>query len=145
MKAPFVRNPYNYDMDKASLEAATPVFGDELTIQSDRDEVDINTIVRRFGVTGHLPQNVRVPLTGDFTNIGSFQDAMNAINAAEDSFMQMPAELRAKLGHDPARFIEWCADEGNREEMKKYGLLRPEDVVKVPPVVPPKPNDPPKE
>lgn len=135
---PFVRSAYNYDMDKASVEHGTMPYGDDLTIQSQKDECDINVIMRRFGLTGQMPQNVRAPLVGDFTGCGDFQSAMNAINAAQDSFMQMPPELRAELGHDPARFVEFCNDEKNKDRMKKYGLLLPGDDPVVPPVVPPR-------
>lgn len=138
MSPPFVRSPYNYDVDAASLESGLDCSNlPDLTVQSDKDDADINVLVRRFGVTGTMPQNVRAPLVGDFTGVTDFQTAMNAVNQANDSFLQMPAELRAKLGHDPARFVDWCADDKNREEMKKYGLLMPGDDPVVPPVVPP--------
>lgn len=137
MKSPFVRSPYNYDMEVASLMHATVPYGEDLTIQSEKDECDINVIARRFGVTGHMPQNVRAPLVGDFSNVGDFQSAMNAINSAEDAFMQMPAELRAQLGHDAGRFVDWCSDDKNKDAMRKYGLLRPGEEPIIAPVVPP--------
>jgi len=136
----FIRTPYNYDMDAASKECGLECCGEDLTIQSAKDDCDINVIVRRFGVTGTMPQNVRAPMTGDFSNVGDFQTAMNAVDVARDSFMQMPAELRAELGNDPARFIRWCEDTGNNERLKKYGLLKPGDPPVVPPVVPPPPG-----
>lgn len=92
-------------------------------VQSQKDEADINTIVRNFGVTGKLPASVRVPSYGDFDTVTDYRSALEAIIAAEDSFAQMPSELRARLGHDPARFVDWCADSNNRDEMRKLGLL----------------------
>lgn len=54
----FVRSAYNYDRRAASRRTATDCSivpeGDvvEPTIQSAKDECDINVLVRRFGVTG---------------------------------------------------------------------------------------------
>lgn len=95
------------------------------TVQSQKDEADINVIVRNFGVTGKVPMSVRVPEYGDFDSVSDYRDAIDAIRAAEASFLAMPAELRKRLDHDPQRFVEWCADAGNLEEMRKLGLAVP--------------------
>ena len=42
------------DMDEASVEAGLECKDDSLAVQSQRDEADINTIVRRFGLSGEL-------------------------------------------------------------------------------------------
>jgi len=133
---PFVRSPYNYDMDAATVEHGTVVDGEDRTIQSGKDDADINVIVRRFGVSGVVPQTVRAPMSGDFTSFKDFQTAVNAVVNAEDSFLKMPAELRASLSHDPAKFVAWCSDDENRDEMKKYGLLRPGEEPPAPAPIP---------
>jgi len=58
----FVRSPYNYDMAKASVESGLACEDASRAVQSQREDADINVIVKRFGLTGQLPQNVRVPL-----------------------------------------------------------------------------------
>jgi len=124
----FVRNEYNYDMDEASVEAGLECKDDSLAVQSQRDEADINTIVRRFGLSGELPQGVRAPTYGDFEDIVDFQSAMNAVRGAEESFMAMPAEVRSRFGNDPQAFVEFCSDEANLDEMRKLGLAIPAKV-----------------
>ena len=47
-KIPFVRNPYNYDMDQVSQETGLKCEDPSLTQQHCRDECDINVIVERF-------------------------------------------------------------------------------------------------
>ena len=123
MKTPFIRTPYNYDTLAASDESAIQCLDESLAKQSFQEECDINTIVRRFGLTGEMPSNVRMPTYGDFTGISNYQDALNAILEAEDSFMAMPAEIRARFQNDPAQFVEFCSDEANREEAVKMGLV----------------------
>lgn len=132
----FVRSPYNYDRNAVSDE--TGLFcdpesdeGRSKAVQSEREEADINTLVRRFGITGQLPQNVRVPTYSDFTDVFDFQTAMNAILAAEQSFMSMPADVRSRFHNDPQEFLEFCQHETdgkltNLEEMRKLGLAVPE-------------------
>ena len=53
--APFVRSPYNYDMSAVSDETGLCCEDESLAIQSAKEDADINTIVRRFGLTGELP------------------------------------------------------------------------------------------
>lgn len=100
-----------------------------LAVQSQKEEADINTIVRNFGVTGQLPQGVRVPSYGDFDGVDDYRTAIDAVRAAEASFLAMPSALREKLGHDPARLVDYCADPANLEEMRSLGLAPPVAVV----------------
>lgn len=120
---PFVRSPYNYDTGVASDESGLACLDPSLATQEARDEVDINTIVRRFGLTGELPQGLRAPSYGDFTGIGDYQSALNAVLAAEATFNQVPAEVRARFANDPQRFLAFCSDPANADELEKLGLL----------------------
>lgn len=123
MHAPFVRSPYNYDVDQASDESGLKCGDVSLAVQDQRDEVDINTIVRRFGLTGQLPDNVSAPTYGDFTGVHDYHSAMNAVAKANEAFEEMPAEVRARFQNDPAAFVAFCSDDKNREEAVKLGLV----------------------
>lgn len=124
MKVPFLRTPFNYDRDKASDEAGLICEDESLAIQSAADEANINTIVRRFGLTGQLPDQVAMPRSGDFCGIPDFHTAMNLIRTTQEEFLRVPAEIRAKFGNDPQSFMEFLEDEGNRDEARKMGLLK---------------------
>lgn len=137
-----LRAPGNYDVDRISnLSAIDFMKVDEvtgelvkevsLTQQEFKDECDINEIVRRFGLTGQLPDNYRAPVSGDFTGISDFKTAMDAVRAAQDRFMEMPAELRARFDNDPQKLIGFLDDEKNREEAIKLGILnKPPEVTR---------------
>lgn len=120
-----LRAPHNYDYNQASDEAALRCTDPSLTKQADAEDADINTIVRRFNVTGQLPQNVRMPTYGDFTDIPDFHQAQNAIRMATESFAAMPAHVRARFHNDPHEFVEFCSDDSNRAEAEKLGLVTP--------------------
>lgn len=125
IKRPFCRSPYNYDTRAASLASGLFCEDETLAQQQFRDECDINTIIRNFGLTGQMPADVRVPLQGDFAEAPDFQSAMNLLLAAEDAFMQYPAELREEFQNDPGKFVEFVSDPKNVERCRELGLARP--------------------
>lgn len=110
-------------------------IGESLAVQSEKDNCDINVIVRRFGVTGQLPVVARPPTYEDFGGVFDFQSAMNMIRASEESFAEMSAEVRKRFNNDPHEFVDFCTKEENLPEMRKLGLAVPEVVE--PPVVAP--------
>lgn len=120
---PFLRTQHNYDMNKAGDEDALHCTDKTLTQQHMAEEADINTLVKRFNLTGQLPTNVRMPEYGDFTGVYDFQTAMNAIALANEAFDQMPADVRARFHNDPHEFVDFVADEANRAEATKMGLV----------------------
>jgi len=123
MKTPFLRTPYNYDRDAASNESGLHCEDATLTQQHFKDETDINNILRQFNITGLLPEQPLSPRYGDFTGIGDYHSALNAVIAADDQFMALPAILRARFENDPAQLIDFLSDENNRSEAEKLGLL----------------------
>lgn len=123
MKPPFIRTAYNYDVDDVSRETSLVCDDESLAVQSERDECDINTIVRRFGLTGHIPVGVRMPSYGDFVGVSDYQTALHAIMEADEAFMAMPAEIRERFKNDPAAFVDFCADPANMDEARSLGLV----------------------
>lgn len=129
----FLRTEFNYDMNLAGDESGLKCMDPTLTKQSFAEEVDINTIVQRFHITGELPQNVRMPAFEDFTGIFDFHGAMNAIAQARESFDAMPAEVRARFHNNPAEFVDFTTNTKNLAEARKLGLVPPEELPEPPP------------
>lgn len=127
-KAPFVRSPYNYDTNEASDESGLDTGDQGGAKQSFKEEVDINTIVKRFGLGYELPENHRVPEYGDFSDITDFHTAMNATAQAREAFDQLPAEIRSKFQNDPGMYVSFCLDPNNQGELRKMGLLNKEAI-----------------
>lgn len=120
----YVRNPFKLDTNLLSDNTGLSCpESDRMTQDQFAQEADINYIVRSFGLTGMMPQNVHVPLQGDFTDAVDYQSSLNAIIAAEEAFMAMPADVRTRFKNDPQMFLEFCHDERNREEAEKLGLV----------------------
>lgn len=140
MAIPFIRSPHNYDREEARKECTIVCPEKGRTQQHQKKDADINQIVKRFGLTGQLPTDVRIPRYGDFTSVGTYQEALNAVKAAQASFMQMPPEIRAKFQNNPELFVQFCSDPANLEEMRKMGLAVPKEE---PAPAPAPPQDPP--
>lgn len=128
MKPPFVRSPYNYDTDDASMQTGLRCKDPTLAQQQFQEECDINTIVERFHLTGEMPQLQQLPAYDDYHGIFDFQTAMNSIRKANETFMELPAKLRARFHNEPQEFLEFCANEENHDEARKLGILRPEPI-----------------
>lgn len=121
----FIRSAFNYDRKKASQNSKIYITQISKTQQNQKEDADINVIVKRFGLTGQLPTNVRVPQYGDYTSVTNYQDALNQVIAAETAFMQMPAEIRERFQNDAGQFVEFFSDEKNRAEGERLGLVLP--------------------
>lgn len=115
--------PFNYDQDEVSEFTGLSCGDRSLAVQSAFEETDINTIVRRFHVTGQLPQGVAVPSFIEFNEVFDYQTAMNVLLEANKAFMQMPAEVRARFGNDPAEFVAFVDNDANREEAERLGVI----------------------
>lgn len=121
----FFKTPYNHNTMDESNRVALTCPEPSKTQQHLVEEADINTIVARFLKTGELPP-IRVPPSyQDFEDVHDFQSAMDAINQAKQSFMQLPAEVRATFQNDPAKFVNYvdhCMNTGDLEPLEKMGL-----------------------
>lgn len=123
-----IRTRYGYDVNQLSHDTGLAIEDNEQnnrTKQEFAEEVDINTLLRRFHITGQLPENVRAPTYADFTEVHDFHSAANAIAEANEAFEQMPAEVRYRFHNDPEQFVTFCDDPNNRAEAEKLGLVFP--------------------
>lgn len=118
-----IRVAGQYNRDEASIESGL-VCGESMTHQEFKEECDINTLCRRFGLGYQMPQGVRIPTYGDFSHISDYHQALNAIAMARESFDTLPAHVRERFVNDPGRFVDFCSDSRNRPEMEAMGLLQ---------------------
>lgn len=124
-----------YDFKARSDESALECKDPSRTVQADLIDSDINVIVARFNVTGMAPQGMRIPEFADYEDVFDFQSAQNALIAAEQHFMALPAKVRAEFDNSPQEFLEFCSREENLPRMRELGLAIPEVVVDTVPVV----------
>lgn len=121
------RIPGHYDADAVSAATGLGDFGPSLAIESQKEEADINTIVRRFGLTGELPLTARVPFPLDFDcdEILDYRECADRILQAERSFMSLPASVRSNFNNDPIAFADYASDPQNLPKLREWGLAPP--------------------
>lgn len=114
---------------------------DGLTEQSHAKACDVNRIVKRYERDGILMEKLPgyVDLAGakfgNFADGLDYQEACNAVIMADRSFMEMPAEIRAKFYNDPAVFLDFASNPSNKDEMVELGLIKRDSIVEVEPPV----------
>ncbi len=111
-----------------------------MTKQSFKDGTDINLIIQKYdaqGVLTHL--NEAAGSFADVSEISDFQDALDVVRAAEETFMQLGSRARKVFRNSPAEFLDAAHDLEKRELLVEAGLLPelpPVVVEDLPPVVP---------
>ncbi len=106
-----------------------------MTKQSFKDECDINVILARWNKNEILEHVARGrPQYGDFTNVTTYQEALDQVKAAEEAFGDLPAEIRARFKNDPQQLLLFMDDEANMDEAVELGILPK------PPVAAPEPE-----
>lgn len=95
-----------------------------MTKQSFKDECDINNIMRKYQNTGQLPAMIKSnPTYGDFSKVGSYQESLHVVMKAQEQFDALSSKIRRRFDNDPAKFLEFCNNKENREEMIELGLI----------------------
>lgn len=100
-----------------------------LTKQSDAKDCDINAMFKRYERTGQLPEMiVRQPRYGDFSDVPTYQEALDIVRMAQEQFDALDVNVRNRFENDPAKFLAFVTDDKNYDEAVKMGLIKPEIV-----------------
>jgi len=121
-------------------------FETSRTDQSFKNEVNINTIVKRLQ-NGQMP-NQKIGSYGDVSEIShlTLGDALNRVVLAQQAFESLPVQAKQLIGNDWTRYEE-LAENHNQEKLNKLGLVTDNTPQNTPPVSqrteprPPKAND----
>ena len=94
--------------------------------QSMKAECDINNIVAKYEKTGVLTHlNASQATYADVSELTGYRDALDKVIAAEELFMALPSEVRAKFHNDAALYLDFVgsASEADLNELssKVYG------------------------
>jgi phage internal scaffolding protein len=98
--------------------------GESLTQQHFKKETDIVEIIKKHDRTGIIEHVARgVAQYGDYSEVNEYREALDMVNNANNSFMELPAEVRAMFGNDPGAFFEFATDPKNEAKMQELGLM----------------------
>lgn len=97
-----------------------------LTHQSFKAECDIRNIMHKYKRTGILTHATSAQaIYGDFVDVPDYQESLNIVIDAQNTFDSLPADLRKRFGNDPAHYLSFASDPNNRDEMIKLGMIIP--------------------
>lgn len=139
---------HQYDEDRDVLEGAAAAIdfpGETLTIEGAPD-TDINEMMARFGINDYsqLPADSGVfdpSYYGDFTDIPDLREALERVTALNDTFMALPAKVRARFSNNPVELYNFIHEPDNRLEAEALGLLAPRPPQEAPAVPPTPPTN----
>lgn len=129
---PYGKGLREYDAALVSIETGLDTGRETLVQQHLKEEVDVNTIVRRFGLVSALPAWSREGLYGDFTDIVDFDSALARISRTQDAFLKLPAEVRDRFKNDPGELVRYAQSVSEEEFV---AAMRPREAA-VPPAEP---------
>ena len=118
--------------------------GESLTQQSHAAEADVRNIIKQYDRTGLIANvNKGIAQYGDYSEINEYAEALNMVREANESFSQLPSEIRQQFNNNAGLFFEFATDPKNKEKMIEMGLAKaPETVVEVTPKSDPAPPAP---
>lgn len=98
---------YSVTGEKPGIEFTQP----SQTLQSFKDDADINSIIARYENTGVLVDPTvpvsRIPEFGDYSELPTYQEAQNVIVAANNAFYSLASNIRERFGNDPAAYFQF--------------------------------------
>lgn len=100
-----------------------------MTEQQFKHETDINNIVK--GAISNLPPRNSMPVFADFPDPNAYVESMNMIADAHSLFETMPSDIREKFKNSPEEMLRFMADENNKDEAIKLGLVKGPEVITV--------------
>lgn len=91
-------------------------YGPSMTVQSDRDMAEVQTILRKFGAEGLLADDLRQAQLQflDVTHFEDYADVMRTARNAEAEFMKLPSKVREIFNHDAAEWLDAAHDPDKR-------------------------------
>ena len=99
--------------------------GESLTQQHFANEADVKTIIKKHDRTGIISHVARgVAQYGDYSEVNEYREALDMVNNENNSFMELPSEIRAMFENDAGSFFEFATNPANDEKMAELGLKK---------------------
>lgn len=110
-------------------------------VQSEKKSSDINNIVARAIKTGQLPVLMSRQPIEQLPDAQTYQEMLNQVVFAQQSFERLPAEIRSEFHNDPVNLLTAVSEaEGNEALTKK---LQSMGILEIPEPSPQVPSAPP--
>lgn len=115
--------------DRHQVAAPIAPEGEKIrTIQSQRDETDINLITSRYLAGGEvLHLNENMGRYGDVSDIQTFHEAQNRVAEVNSTFAALPAVVRDLMGNSARKFVALMSNPDYAERFARLEEGLPEE------------------
>lgn len=93
------------------------------TNQSEREDADINSIIKRLTKSGVARMNQNPPFYADVSEFSDLQGSLIKVQRAQEAFMELDADIRERFENDPVKLINFLEDPKNLDEAVKLGIV----------------------
>lgn len=105
--------------------------GPSQTQQQFKDDCDINAVLKKYGAHhDYVPEDVSIPVEY-FRDLSiaprDLTEAMNLVQEANETFMDLPAHLRKAVNDDPRRLFELSQSEEGLKKLSELGFATPQE------------------
>lgn len=103
--------------------------GSESRVQQHHAEAcDMKQILNNFMRTGEVPLSSNKMQFIDATEATSYDESLQIVLDAQDTFAELPSKVRKKFNNDPRELLLFMDDPSNLEEARELGLAEPEPI-----------------
>lgn len=111
-------------MNPERRRVVQPEGGRQMTKQADRSLTDVNGIMERWKKFGAVQQpNLGRAMYGDFSQVGSYHEALDQVAQGEEAFLALPSHIRRYCDNDLGVFLELVHDPNRVGELEELGLI----------------------
>lgn len=113
-------------VSKNDEDTRRPLVNNEpsMTKQEFKDEVNVNSIMRKYFATGALPNiNESRAFFGDVSGVGDYRESLELVRNANESFMNLPSKIRNRFDNDPGKLLDFLDTPSNKKEAEELGII----------------------
>lgn len=105
------------------------IVGESLTQQHFAHDADVRNIIKQYDKTGLIANvNRGVARYGDYSKVNEYRESLDLVIAANESFMELPSDIREMFGNDAGEFFEFATNPENDSKMVELGLKEAPEV-----------------
>lgn len=111
-------------LENGNIKVQTLNTDPSKTQQQFKEQSDINKIMKKYHATGMINHlNGRPGRYGDFSNAKTYQDSLQTVINAQNSFQNLPSDVRKRFSNDPYEMLSFVNDPQNKQEAINLGLI----------------------
>lgn len=86
---------------------------------------DMKNVIRTVRRSGQVPTVSKQMYDGDMSEMPDLMTALNSVRVAEEQFLQFPAKIRERFGHQISKFMEFVNNpKKNMHEGIELGIFK---------------------